>query len=72
MWSDLIPTVLHCLELNCQLSAKNLTNTGDISIGPGAEIFFFFSEQSGATFLLQELTRADSLLQKEISPDFWG
>lgn len=42
MWSDLIPAVLHCLELNCQLSGKSFANTGDISIGSGAEMCFLF------------------------------
>lgn len=42
MRSDLIPTVLHCLELNCQLSGKSLAYTGDISIGSWAEICLFF------------------------------
>lgn len=65
--------MLHCLELNCQLSGKSLANTGDISIGSGAEMcfLFFFPEQTGATFLLQEFTRAEVLLQNEISPGFW-
>lgn len=42
MWSDLILTVLHCPELNCQLSGKNLANTGDVSIGWRAEIYLGF------------------------------
>lgn len=64
--------MLQCLELNCQLSGKTLANTGDISIGSVAEIwFFFFPEQTGATFPLQQLTAAEAFLQDEISPGFW-